>query len=378
MPDAPALDTSGGTHNDPKGSVKWLPAEIEALLDALEELKATNMSGNGFKPQVWAKVVPKVAAVNPDPTTQKDKTQCMGKLSYLKKISVLYIFVRRFTGTGWNDEDKHATNTKDYIEEFTKTPLDPWQGIYPLFHHSLPILDEARCPLRWYGQQATGDNVVHLPTKQRRSRKRPDAATTPSTSLSTSRVPFQPIASGSNNGAGDTSISDDDITLVNPAPMAAFGDAGVGARAFDDELGPVPPSPKTKKRQRADTNDENDDGANDERRKPKRQRSESGGKVRGNAEAGSQISRALENFATVMAQPLVTTEDLSHVTEVVEILKDKTLLPDDLRGRFYRIVSKTLSHDAALARLFILEDDRTRRIGILEGILEDAGVLPQE
>jgi hypothetical protein len=76
-----------------------------------------------------------------------------------------------------------------------------------------------------------------------------------------------------------------------------------------------------------------------------------------------------------MAQPLVTAEDLSYVTEVVNILKDTTLLPADPRGKLYRTVSTALSRDSAMARVFILEEDRTRRIGILEGILEDAGLL---
>jgi hypothetical protein len=107
----------------------------------------------------------------------------------------------------------------------------------------------------------------------------------------------------------------------------------------------------------------------------KRRHSESGGVTRRNAEAGMRISRALENLSAVIAQPILTSEDLSHVNEVVEILKDASLLPDDPRGRLYRAVSTALSRDAALARVFILEQDRTRRIGILEGILEDAGLL---
>ncbi|KAJ7202714.1 hypothetical protein C8J57DRAFT_1735608 [Mycena rebaudengoi] len=349
MADLPALGASDSTPNDPKATVKWIPAEITAMLDELATLKAKYMSGNGFKPQVWAKVVPKVIAANPDKATQKDKAQCMSKLSYLKKIFVIYVFVRKYSGTGWNDEDKHATNTKDYIEEFTKTHGKDYARC---FTTPCPYWTQLDALYDGMVNKATGENVVHLPAKKRRSRKSKDTGTdtTPSAPPSTSRIPLQPIAStSSDNRAGDASIGDNDDTVVNPdlgaGPEAAFGDGGVGAGAFDDELG---------------------------------LRSESGGKARRNAEAGTQISRALDNFATVMAQPLVTTEDLSHVNEIVEILKDKTLLPDDPRGRLYRAVAKVLSHDAAQARLFILEDDRTRRIGMLEGILEEAGLLVQD
>ncbi|KAJ7715345.1 hypothetical protein B0H16DRAFT_1477500 [Mycena metata] len=379
MADGPAPNTVDGTHDDHKPTVKWIHPEVNAMLDELAANKDTHMSGNGFKPAVWGKVVPKVVDANPDPAMKKNKTQCMGKLNYLKSTFTLYIFVRKYSGTGWDEDEHHATNTKEYIEDFTKThgkeyarcfttPCPYWTKLNTLFDGMI--------------NKATGKNVVHLPTKRRRSRKVKDTTTTPAassstsaTAASTSRTPLQPIASSSNNiSTGDMSL-DDDITLIDPElGAAAVGDGGGGAGAFDDELEVVPPSPKAKKRVRADTDDENDDAATEGRGKSKRP-CKSGGKARRNAEAGSQILRALENFATVMAQPLVTTEDLSHVNEIVNILKDKSLLPDDPRGKFYRIVSKVLSHDPALARLFILEEDRTRRIGMLEGILEDAGVV---
>ncbi|KAJ7602756.1 hypothetical protein B0H17DRAFT_1154910 [Mycena rosella] len=379
MADAPP-DPSSNNSNDPKATVKWIHAEIIAMLNELAVLKATHMSGNGFKPQVWAKVVPKVINTNPDTNQQKGKTQCMNKLAYqLKKIFVLYVFVRKYSGTGWDNEEKHATNTKEYIEEFTKTHGKDYTRC---FTTPCPYWTPLDALFEGMNSRATGANIIHLPTKKTRIRKNKtkNAATAPSVSTSTSRAPLQPLASSSNtNGPADSFLGDDDDTLIDPdigaAPAAVLGLGGAAAGPFDDELGSVSPSPKSKKRQRANTDDENNDGMNNEHRKPKRQRSESGGTARRNAEAGTQILRALDNFATVMVQPLVTSEDLSHVKEVVEILKDKTLLPDDPRGKLYRAVSKVLSHDAAQAHLFILEDHRTRRIGILEGIL-DTGLLP--
>ncbi|KAJ7703923.1 hypothetical protein B0H17DRAFT_1193855 [Mycena rosella] len=379
MADAPP-DPPSNNSNDPKATVKWIPAEIIAMLDELAVLKATHMSGNGFKPQAWAKVVPKVINANPDTTQQKDKTQCMNKLAYLKKVFVLYVFVRKYSGTGWDDEEKHATNTKEYIEELTKTRGKDYMCC---FTTPCPYWMQLDTFFEGMNSRATGENIIHLPTKKTRicKNKNKNAATAPSASTSTSHTPLQPLASSSNtNGPADSFLGDDDHTLVDPdigaAPAAVLGLGGAATGPFDDELGSVSPSPKSKKRQRANTDDENNNGANNECRKPKRQRSESGGTARRNAEAGTQISCALDNFATVMAQPLVTSEDLSPIKEIIEILRDKTLLPEDPRRKLYRAVSKVLSHNAAQARLFILEDDRTRHMGILEGILEDAGLLP--
>lgn len=99
---------------------------------------------------------------------QKDKNQCMNKLGYvrnlgtsdclrtdllqLKKIFVLYIFVRKFTGSGWDDVEHHVTATKDYIEDFLKVCrnthsllssclLDSRKRLRSLFYYGLSLLD---------------------------------------------------------------------------------------------------------------------------------------------------------------------------------------------------------------------------------------------
>ncbi|KAJ7158177.1 hypothetical protein C8R46DRAFT_1039775 [Mycena filopes] len=377
-----APNPSNNDADSEKVSVKWIGAEVMAMLDELAELKTIRgmMSGNGFKPQVWPKVVPKVQNANPDVDQKKTKTQCMNKLNYLKKIFVHYVFVRKFSGTGWNDKDHHATNTEEYIEGFLTTHGKEYARC---FTTPCPYWTQLDSLFDGLNNRATGENVTHLGTASKKSRKRKSASVAPPTA-SSSRNPLQPIPSATTNQipVDPALIEDDDITLIDPDAGAAgaqpFDNDVVGAGRFDDELGLLPPTPKGKRRERADTDDEDENSAvATERPKSKRQRSESGGAARRNAEAGTQISRALDNFATVMAQPLVTSEDLSHVKEIVSILKDKTLLPDDPRGKLYRTVSKVLTQDAAQAHLFILEDDRTRRIALLEGILEDAGLMPE-
>ncbi|KAJ7790969.1 hypothetical protein B0H14DRAFT_3501075 [Mycena olivaceomarginata] len=99
------------------------------------------------------------------------------------------------------------------------------------------------------------------------------------------------------------------------------------------------------------------------------------GTARRNAEAGTQIARSVDTLSKVLAKPVVTAEDMSHVDRVIEILKDKLLLPPDPRGRYFRLVSRELAGNPALSRILIVEDDHTRRKGLIEGILEDAGIV---
>ncbi|KAJ7652961.1 hypothetical protein B0H17DRAFT_1214833 [Mycena rosella] len=122
----------------------------------------------------------------------------------------------------------------------------------------------------------------------------------------------------------------------------------------------------------AESDDDDDEvPANTDRRKrQKSDSSNSSGVARRNAEAGTQLSRSVDNLSA-MSKPIVTPEDLSHVDEVICILQDKTLLPPDPRRKLFRLVSSALSLARALARVFVLEQDFVRRKGILEGILED-------
>ncbi|KAJ7678576.1 hypothetical protein B0H14DRAFT_3064089 [Mycena olivaceomarginata] len=263
----------------------------------------------------------------------------MNKLTYLKEIFDRYVFVQKFSGSGWDPEEKHASNTEAYVTDFVKTYGNEYARC---FNSPCPYWTELDALYSGLINKATGENVVHL-GRQKKSRTTVYA-----------QVPLKPIS-------GSTS-SDVEV------PIEA-----AGRSVFDDELdvGPILHEAGNN-RERVDDRSVN---GNISKSALKRRHSEYGGVARRNAEAGMQISRALDHLCVVIAQPILTSEDLSHVNEVVAILKDASLLPDDPRGRLYRAVSAALSHDATLARVFILEQDRTRRIGILEGILEDAGLL---
>jgi hypothetical protein len=134
-----------------------------------------------------------------------------------------------------------------------------------------------------------------------------------------------------------------------------------------------PRAKASRKREHAISEDEDENT-----RSHKRDKSDSSsrsGTARRNAEAGTQIARSVNTLSKVLTKPVVTAEDMSHVNKVVEILKDKSLLPPDPRGRYFRLVSRELAGNPALSRILIVEDDHTCRKGLLEGILEDAGVI---
>ncbi|KAJ7429654.1 hypothetical protein FB451DRAFT_1327687 [Mycena latifolia] len=369
QPSAP--DTPNNDPSSSKTTATWLTEEIKAMLRELTEKKDTQMSGNGFKPQVWASVITKVREANPDANPPKDKQKCMNKLSYLKKVFDLYLFVQKFSGTGWDDDAKHATNTEGYVADFVKTYGDQYARC---FKSACPYWTELDMLYSGLINKATGENVEHL-GKLKKTRRRKSAQTsapdaTPRAGPSTGSPARAPLGSISANTPNTANSSAQSETAPQPGSTAHENE-------FEDELDLLSITRKPKKRERAETDDESSDNVDENKDKsaPKRQRTNSGGIARRNAEAGTQISRALDNLSAVMAQPLITSEDLSHINEVVEILKDTTLLPEDPRGKLYRAVSTALSGDPALARLFIQETDRIRRIGLLEGILEDKGLL---
>ncbi|KAJ7885685.1 hypothetical protein B0H14DRAFT_3431637 [Mycena olivaceomarginata] len=110
MPPKPAEDTTPKAH--------WIEEETIALIDSLIGKKSTHQSGNGWKPSVWAGVVALVAAANPDASPKKDQTKCNSKINYLKETFEMYLFVKKYSGIGWDNEDHHATATDEVIKPF--------------------------------------------------------------------------------------------------------------------------------------------------------------------------------------------------------------------------------------------------------------------
>ncbi|KAJ7354582.1 hypothetical protein DFH08DRAFT_802496 [Mycena albidolilacea] len=146
MPPKPAEDTTPKAH--------WIEAETTALIDGLIAKKSTHQSGNGWKPSVWAGVIALVAAANPDASPKKDQTKCISKINYacspstppaLKEKFEAYLFVKKYSGIGWDDEDHHATATEEVIKTFleahgTKQPRQEAQikeGFQSIHHLNL-------------------------------------------------------------------------------------------------------------------------------------------------------------------------------------------------------------------------------------------------
>ncbi|KAJ7083724.1 hypothetical protein B0H15DRAFT_802758 [Mycena belliarum] len=275
-------------------SAKWTDSNVLAMLAELEAKKHTHMSGNGFKPQVWATVVTKVNEASPDSTQKKDKGKCMNKLSYLKKIFDLYLYVQKTSGEGWDDEKKLATNTEEGITNFVKRYGDQYACCYK---SSCPYYTELDTLYRGLINKATGDNVLHL---QKQKKKRQAAPS--SRSSNTLRPPLKPLILANN----PTNVPIDLQDSSAPTEDGTYND--------ETDVVLIPwrhiyflidfrQTVASKKRERAPTDDKSE---NDSITRPsiKRQRSESGGSARCNAEAGTQISRALDKLSTAMAQPV--------------------------------------------------------------------------
>ncbi|KAJ7839105.1 hypothetical protein B0H14DRAFT_3458867 [Mycena olivaceomarginata] len=305
--------------------------------------------------QYGAGVIALVAAANPDTSPKKDQTKCISKINYacspstppaLKEKFEAYLFVKKYSGIGWDDEDHHATATEEVIKTFLEAHGTKYAKS-KCFKTPCPYyikLDELYDGMV---NKATGEHVHPIA---------PPATTT--------------TAAAAGN---DDANKENEIMEIDGGEDSA-GAGGKGKGRFDDELTLSPRTKASRKRARAISEDDDDDGA----RSHKREKSDSSscsGTARRNAEAGTQIARSVDALSDVLTKPVVTAEDMSHVDKVVEILKDHTLLPPDPRGQYFRVVSRELAASPALSRILIVEKDHTRRKALLEGILEDAGII---
>ncbi|KAJ7076132.1 hypothetical protein C8R43DRAFT_1115793 [Mycena crocata] len=364
----------------------WTDAECLAAIGALAGKKDTHQSGNGWKDSVWtiAIVVKAIHEAKPDALPMKDVTKCKTKIGYLKTTFEEYLFIEKYSGSGWDDDKKHVTNTDEYIQDFLLANGKQYAKCFktPCPYYSLlnSLYDGMR-------NRATGDNVVHLSKQFRKKNSKQqdesekenentgpsagDGATAgPSNIDADIRAPMAALDTTTNDCDEDSGSSANNSLTV---PYADELSMGCSPLCYCVVLFICIQSPvKTAKRhERAESEDETD--VSNEHRKHKK--SDSPSIMCRNAEAGSQLSHSIDNLSAAMGKPIVTAEDLGHINEIVRILKDKTLLPPDPKGKLFRLVSGTLSRDAALARVFILEEDPVRCKGMLEGILEEAGVV---
>ncbi|KAJ7483038.1 hypothetical protein B0H11DRAFT_1914779 [Mycena galericulata] len=321
------------------------------MLRGLSDKKDTHRSGNGWKPSVWPEIVNAVKALDPEAMPVKDQTRLVSKLNY------------KFSGTGWDKEKKHATNTPDFLAAHGKKYAQCFKKPCPFYSE----LDELYDGLK---NRATGEHVVHF-TKKRKSRGKPGKE--------------NPTAPNPTSAANPTLAVDSEgrppTAPLNSIPNDADNPAGSQRGMYDDELS-LSPAKLSKKRTRSESHDDDADAdADDESDKGKCRRhksdSSSSSVARRNAEAGSQLARSVDNLSAAMLKPIVTTKDISYVDDVMHILEDAT--PPDPHGQLFDIVSMALTSSPTRARIFILAADDVRRKGIIKRTLKDAGVeLPDD
>ncbi|KAJ7713246.1 hypothetical protein B0H14DRAFT_2644921 [Mycena olivaceomarginata] len=348
MPPKPAEDTTPKAH--------WIEAETTALINGL------------------------IAKKSSSPVRSRRSS----RPTYLS---------RSIAGIGWDDEDHHATATEEVIKTFLERTTSATVSI-PIRISSLFVVFELdRLLMPAILRKAHG---TKQPQEEAQNKKTSD----PSTSLTSTTTPNPAMAAPNSTTATTTTAAaagNDDANKENEIMEIDGGEdsAGAGGKGkgrFDDELTlcvsrqsfPRPycntflQSPRTKasrKRARAISEDDDDDGARSHKREKSDSSSCSGNRASQRRGWDSDRPPPSTPSSDVLTKPVVTAEDMSHVDKVVEILKDHTLLPPDPRGQYFRVVSRELAASPALSRILIVEKDHTRRKALLEGILEDAGII---
>ncbi|KAJ7266320.1 hypothetical protein C8J57DRAFT_1619701 [Mycena rebaudengoi] len=204
----------------------WIDPEVLAMLNKLIELKESHQSGNGWKSSVWTLVISAVQAANLTAESKKDQKKVKSKLDYLKATFEDYLFVKKLSGTGWDDEEKHATGTTDYIDGFAATHGQKYERC---FETPCPytLLDTLYDGMK---NRATGDNAIIF------GRRKP----------SRKKTPTEQENGGDTSGstASNTTPSND---AVNDDREGTSGSNG-GAGAYDDELSRSPQKPSQRTR----------------------------------------------------------------------------------------------------------------------------------
>ncbi|KAF8156497.1 hypothetical protein K438DRAFT_350478 [Mycena galopus ATCC 62051] len=206
------------------------------MLNTLIGKKSSHQSGTGWKPSVWTDVVDAVQQVDPTTDPMKDKAKVISKLNDVKDIFTLYLFVEKFSGMGWDDEEKHAINTPEYVQAFLVTHGKTYTRCFKKPCPFYTQLDELYDGLT---NRATGEHVIHFSQKSKHKSRRTSDKENPTASVSAS-------ASTSSNSTTITTTAPaaDGIT---PGPLAPTnsvinipddGDAGGGSVSVDfaDEL----------------------------------------------------------------------------------------------------------------------------------------------
>ncbi|KAJ7797025.1 hypothetical protein B0H14DRAFT_3494216 [Mycena olivaceomarginata] len=279
------------------------------------------LSGNGWKSTVWPDVVKVIHAANPDANPPKD---LISKLEDLKKTFELYLFVEKFSSSGWDEDEKHASNTPEYIEDFIKagTRQEELDELYDGFQN-----------------RATGEHVVHFRKPCKCITKENTAAISDPSTWPAIVTPDAPMLVLDNTqpdreATGGLNNYDDELRLV----CVLFIELHTGLPMFLQSPLRLPT-----KRTRAESDD--DDATEPKPKRPHVKSNSSTGSntAKRNAQVGSQIALSFNKLSHTMAKPIVTTMDVSYVDDMMRVLEDENLLPPNPYGKLFNIVSAYLT-----------------------------------
>ncbi|KAK7027159.1 hypothetical protein R3P38DRAFT_3354922 [Favolaschia claudopus] len=239
----------------------------------------------------------------------------------LKARYELYVFVKTFSGSGWDDHLKYATHTDEFVEEFCRVRGDKYE-----------ICFTTSCP--WWMSSTTCLRAQSARRPEGMSRFWANASRNRSKLPHFPRPPTPSATSSAPPSTASSSRSPLDDVDMNTQP----------AHAHDPDSQETIKAPGAGYQRRRHFRFRKSEGF------PAKRGRTNSGNARRNAEAGSQIARSIDNLSAAVAQPIVTSEDPRYVDDVVRILQDKTLLPDNPRGRLCNARSylPRVHHSAAI------------------------------
>ncbi|KAJ7055428.1 hypothetical protein C8F01DRAFT_1258603 [Mycena amicta] len=308
--------------------------ETLAMLAVMLENKDKDGTGNGWKPQIWPKVL---AVVNTVPNTSERTTQqCQAHNTYIKGNFEMYCTIANYSGTDWDDEEKYCVVSEDFQETFFCGVCD--KKYRKCFITPCKFYDELYKVYDGARNKATGENVVlvgknktkkckHVRKENKTAKKRGKAA-------AKQRVDSEDDAEADDKGKGAVN---EDLTLSSLLKVVT-----VNARSTKTPSSQQPQS------------------------KPNL-----GGAIKRNSEAAMYVADTLSHIGDALKAPVTLKEDTSHIDAVINILtQNDTLLPDDEDGSLYDLVSNNFGANPNAAHVFIKTENPVRRKAIINGILK--------
>ncbi|KAJ7049646.1 hypothetical protein C8F01DRAFT_1265031 [Mycena amicta] len=317
-------------------------AETLAMLAVMLENKDKDGTGNGWKPQIWPKVI---AAVNAVPNTPvRTATQSQSHNTYIKGNFELYCFVAGYSGTGWDDEEKCCVADESFQDTFFTVHNKKYRKCFTLLYDGA-----------W--NKATGDNVVQTGKKKPKGKE----------NTNNKAVKKAKTSQGPRERAEMEELGDDDKgdgMSKGDSTSGTEGEKDNGVGKVNEDLTLSSPL-KT-----VSVNARNTKTPSSKQPKSK---PNSGGAAKRNSEAAMRVADSLTSLGDALKAPITLKDNTSHIDAVIDILNaDETLMPVDEDGSLYNTITSHFAKDPNAARVFVKTTNAIRRKGIITGILKAA------